>query len=823
MTGETTELSVPADYGFTGDSTYLLRFAGGSPVGAAVQYDAGPHTVVLGDPTIRLTNRPNQGISYDSTVGQQFFSDPKGAGIKSLTHFDFNRDGREDVAALTNDGRVRLFLAEASGGTYRDRGDLAYLADPPISMVAMDFSHDGYDDLIVGTEGGRLVILNNDAEVITRFDHPLNVGKQLYQLLSEDMDRDGFNDLITVDSLGDVRIFYNQSEPGRLFGPQEQIPVDGQLIGEYGLHLRVGENMGNEVRIRFSGLPEPTSRTASAPTVRAPSPQQQTYLSNYLNDPSGATVSRSDAENFLADQEARVADARQTNTLADALLLPWQEQDASDTYFAPSADYTRLLSIQKTVEPVSRPTATNVDRGEVLRYRLAVTARDTVRNLVLADALPDLLALNPDSPVCESGACGAMKTTARDVYLFFSNVSLEAGQSMVVSYEATVQTTPIPKVVLQRYDGTTALQNNRIAPVDDAIDLLISPPYNASGDLVLHYSVEPRRYEVASTVSAVAPEWEDGEKALNDCQDALNALTQSADPARELARVNALCGSDEAMESIRNGFDPTSGQTPPTPEECGLNPDRCSQSIMEDIAGVISGLSCSGGGCFPVPYNTAFLVPSPPTPIPLPVFAAPVVYNPLIPVWPPTPPLPAEGSGSVIRFYASPTLTGGVGLALCWGPYTGSVPVPPPIFPVPYPPPIGNCLTYAIPISNAPQCRLAKDAITKAMELANSVVSDVQSGITALNSSGVPASVRTSDQQGTGGLEVSLAVNLGGSQTFTPPLKGVSNVHVGAFDSIGGVISSWVDRQLLEITNKLLDFPSIRVQLPDLSNAVGDD
>ena len=51
---------------------------------------------------------------------------------------------------------------------------------------------------------------------------------------------------------------------------------------------------------------------------------------------------------------------------------------------------------------------------------------------------------------------------------------------------------------------------------------------------------------------------------------------------------------------------------------------------------------------------------------------------------------------SVFRFYLSPTLTVGLGMAICWGQFPMAPTVPPPVWPIPYPPPIGNCMVTAV-------------------------------------------------------------------------------------------------------------------------------
>src|SRR5690606_25122120 len=50
-----------------------------------------------------------------------------------------------------------------------------------------------------------------------------------------------------------------------------------------------------------------------------------------------------------------------------------------------------------------------------------------------------------------------------------------------------------------------------------------------------------------------------------------------------------------------------------------------------------------------------------------------------------------------------------------------------------------------------------------------------------------------------------------------------SNIHLPSFDSITGVLSGWVDRQSLEISNKLLTLPSVTLHLPEVKGLVARD
>ena len=1005
--GPDEDSKLPEYFGFQGDNKYLLRFAGGSPVGEAVMINLPVNGILLGDPTVKLKNSIASSLNYDNTIGRQIYQDAEGSDVVSITNFDFNSDKIQDVAVVMKDGRIRVMEGGPTDPPYRDRGNIAYLADGVLAINSFDFMNDGYEDLVVSTQEGRLAVLNNDHEVITRTNQKLKVGKKIYQIFKQDMDADGYPDLVTIDSRGDIRIFYNQT-PTLLaqgkkppFKASEQIPENGTLVANYGYSLTPGQNLKKSLKIRFPGMaepktvssiptpspalspsptPDPTSTSSFGLTkIKPPAEVDMTALSNFKEKgPPPNTPSEADAKAYVAAQEAAQVQAQQNGTTPDAGTLPWPEGDAKETYFAPITDYESgkvpVLTATKTVENRDRANAKDVDLEEALKFTLVLKSSQDLSGTVLSDKVPDYLALDTKSVKCVLGDCQDMVSTPKDTYLFFSNLNLKSGQPITITYEAAVKFTPKPAVALKRikdptlleYSGpasvsigkavanlnkpvpiyipnpvppytpfkvpagalrlkytitlqtsqslsgivlsdavpsgvtpqwntlkcagggcfgmslqekgitqnfrnlnpvpgipTTityeALVNNDsdatryyanpvefdsqkdlkvlfLAPIDGVTDLMISPPGNTTGQLIEHYSVGPRTYRMAATVKEKTDAemvYEQHQKTLNKFNDIKEDDPDAYDKTKAIMDELGVTKIQDSMGQCKLN---TSGRpATPSPEACAADPGTCAKDSMADAAQTVSDLSCMGGGCFPMPFNMAFLAPGA---IP---FAMPIISFPATMIIPPIGPTPFPSffslaptplgattvSGtynSMLRFYMMPTLTGGIDLALCWLTYMGSAPVPPAMMPIPYPPPIGNCMAIALPMGALPPCKLLEKAMNKLMESANSVVSDANSGIAAINNgSGIPTDM-SSDQGGDGsGMEVSLGVSLGGKQSFNPPSQGAKNTHVGSFDSIGGVIASWLDRQLLEILNKLLTMPTIRVVIPDFSMLFFDD
>lgn len=857
------EKKLPENFGFESDHKYIHLFGGGSPAGEAVMWNLPINAVLLGDPSIRLSNSSASSLNYDNTVGRKIFQDSDEADIVALTNFDFNNDNIEDIAAVLKDGRIRLLEGGNTDPTYRDRGDLAFLGDGALSITAFDFNNDGYDDLLVATDEGRLAILHNDGEVITRTNQTLKIGKKLYQITKADMDADGFPDLVTLDSRGDVRIFYNENN---------KISENGALIGNYGFTLKPGVNLKSDLSIRFPGLTDPnavatvasvTGAVSTSPATPAPAqsadnafgltlpeaPQADTAaLSNFASQSASKTVSEADAKAFVdagrqAAQESATADS-------SSAKLPWKEGDETETYFANLEDYEVnsaafhsgvYFNAEKTVANKERPQAKDLDLGENLQYTITLTSSKAISDFVLSDIVPDSLSLDEKTVTCTGTGCDGMKAEKNGIYLFVGGLNLQAGKSLTITYDVAVTHTPKAAVMVKKLDANTKLDAN--IPFDGFRDILISPPYNNTGQLIAHYSVAPRSYKVTATKPDEDPGVSNAIDEHLSCVDELQKLsTLKVDENTKInpsfmTDVMKKCGLDKVQSDLKEcKVDPSGAPTTPTPQQCAADPAACASSSLKDLASSISNFSCMGGGCFPMPFNMAFMAPKT-IPFAMPLIAFPATL--ITPIGPlpvpsffgvaPTPLGAAEIPGpimSLMRLYTIPTLTGGLSIAFCWGPFPPGSPVPPPIAPIPYPPPIGNCMTFALPMSEAPQCKAIEKGITALLEAANSVVSDINSGITAVNNSGIPVELQTNDHPkgaGAGGLEVGLAVNLGKSMKFEPPAKSFSNTHLSSYDSIGGKIGGWLDRQMLEIFNKLLTLPQLRVILPDIPSLFASD
>ena len=204
-------------------------------------------------------------------------------------------------------------------------------------------------------------------------------------------------------------------------------------------------------------------------------------------------------------------------------------------------------------------------------------------------------------------------------------------------------------------------------------------------------------------------------------------------------------------------------------------------NIANGIENALAALRCGGAGCLPIPYNYAFLVPNLATPgisafawgIPSPI--------PVAAGWPSQ----APSSG---RFYISPTLDMGLAIALCVGPGPGHA---------------SPCWAFAIPLGALGVCPDFMGAISDAIATAKSAVNSVTGGTVALASDGSGASDSMTDA--TAFFEPDSPIQAGTK----------TNIRIPGFPA---VITNWLDMQITEIFNKLLDLPDLYFIYPDFSS-----
>lgn len=202
---------------------------------------------------------------------------------------------------------------------------------------------------------------------------------------------------------------------------------------------------------------------------------------------------------------------------------------------------------------------------------------------------------------------------------------------------------------------------------------------------------------------------------------------------------------------------------------------------------------CSGQGCLPIPYNYAFLVPnSPSAGITVPGIAAIAFGTPYPPYFSPIYP---SNLPSSFRIYVSPTLTMGLGVAICAGPPTT---------------PAGGvapCFAVAIPTKFISKCPGFLCPINDAIKNSKSNSFDPSTGMSTVVSNGAASTDPN-------------AISSNGNSSSGPVSESHDiNIKIPGFPS---AITNWLDKETDEIFTKLLDLPDFYFIYPDIKNFISD-
>ena len=186
-----------------------------------------------------------------------------GEKIRGITSGNFNDDNRIDFAAGTESGKIVVFRNINTTYSYYDiRKNISFekeiiddIGQPAFAMTSGDFYGDSFNDIIVGTESGDVLLYNNTNAV---FDKTIlfNAGEKAYGITSGDFDNDGDLDIIVGNLPGHVSLYLNNDMDfvfDRFMTTREE-PF-GMTTGDYNLDGRldliVGDRLGQIERVVY--------------------------------------------------------------------------------------------------------------------------------------------------------------------------------------------------------------------------------------------------------------------------------------------------------------------------------------------------------------------------------------------------------------------------------------------------------------------------------------------------------------------------------------------------------------------------------------------
>ncbi|PKL36620.1 hypothetical protein CVV38_01820 [Candidatus Peregrinibacteria bacterium HGW-Peregrinibacteria-1] len=733
--------------GFQGDNKHMLLFAAGNTVGESNQFYASEVGIVYGDPNIRLKVEEDTDLHGDlSGIGRDVGKLVATGNSKPLELLEFNYNGDDLMDALVIYENGNIGLLENKGGNrgFKDRGNILRAVGGIRSAVTGDFNGNGFDDLLVSTEeectvGDKcLSLFENSNGVFVRSNFEPAVSGKVTELKVADLNNDQCQDLVVADEAANVRIFYNQKSGNRCLGLSEN----------HGGSFNFGYQIDNQVEAK-------SSLFVFYPGVSVPE---------------GATS-------------------------LEIGILNNQGIRNNESFVNLPADGRLGLNSKKSVNDVN---GGSVAVGDTIRYLITLAnSGPAINNMVLSDLIPASMEIKPDSLKCLDVGCNDDLTfEATGLGLrsaVITNISVPSGGKRTISFDMVVRSIPAVSFDL----GRDFVKNNgsRVGANDFYLDIRVRPSLNPTGALYYLMSdaglnergeVLYQLQEVAKESVLLADSELDEYQSIQDSYE--NDLNGDSGLSPDvISDLQAVTGGlyDNMFEDLDNDGCPDSWSNGPVG-----NSESFAAGLANDVEGMAASFRCSGGGCSPLPFNKAFFVPDGETPG-VAVFAlgTPTLlgFSFFYP----------SNQVSSVRFYVSPTLSMGLGTAICTG----------------APTPVGGvCYAFAIPPSVFGECPNFLEDISGEIANATNVNADPDSGLTTI----------VSDGNGGSGSVDNTVINGGG--TFSDPAVPVSgggsvNVKVPGFPSF---LVDWYDAQTEEIFNKLLDLPDFYFIYPDFGGVIDD-
>lgn len=724
-----------AGIGFEGDNKFMLLLSDGSTVGEANQFYASDIGIVLGDPTIRLTDyNPQEVSSSGFTHGVGTLVLAGGETIQDITTFDYNSDGLDDVLVAFEDGEVQILENKNAYPRFENRGLLMNLTNGIIDMDEADFNQDDQIDLVVATSEacleGEICIYqytNYDANFV-RENLELEIdGSQIKQIEAVDMNYDKYPDLIISDINGSIYVFYNDNGT---------IQTEGDLVGSVGIQVDDERNLIEEVSVYYDGMPEEDPQDFG----------DDGYYKEFPIPAEGGEGGYPDFESKFSEAMSSFSSSgfdsdliSQLTSLQSGEGITYEKDEpvATDSVYFLYADLDENLST--STKYGYDLNGGNLEDGDTIEYEIVLNnaSADVLTNLSITDVVSGMIEIDYDSIDCGDAECAGFEVvkTGQSVRPFvISGLNMGQGDSATVSYQGTISGMNMPAVKLIIGDELDTRY-----PDDYLPDIGATPKDNPSGQMLFFYSngtyeengltkTNYTKYttpaeEPAKPTNQIEALKEAGVDFETDTDgDGLPDFLEQDDPEEPPSFAEDFTAdamSNLWSEPIDYVLVPDDMMTAMTDvSEWMANTEDTLSNIADATEQILSQLLC-GGGCIASPVNYAFLVPGPINvmgipvsmfdPLHIPVFGAPAVGVP--PIWPPMP----FQSTTAFRIYMSITLTLGTTLSFCLGPYMG-----------------GLCWSIALPIFKAMGvCDAVNGALSDAMSKVNSFI---QTGLNKVSS-----------------------------------------------------------------------------------------
>lgn len=820
--------------GLTSDNKNLLLFAAGNSVGESNIPYASEVGVVLGDPSVRVDNAVGDLVGttgFTKDVGRLIYSDL--ATIKNIAPFDYNGDSYDDLLLVFDDGRIKLLENEVSNQRYVDRGMLLNIVNGILSIAKIDVNNDGFDDLLIGTkesciQGEQcLYLYKNNNGNFERQKLNITIKDKIYQIGSQDLNNDNFPDLVLSDSSGYVYVFWND---------EGQFNPNAYKLDGFGLNINNNDLIG-DILVHYDGMPQKTAdnsqkfvqivvqpdeaSTDSMPdTSQEPVKAKDFLLTEYdsnlkastksVSDVNGPPLRLSDVVKYVITlknsgdasiNDLVISDITPSAQEIDESSLKCIDVDCSDKLTWRAADSPwRSMAIKGVSVPAHGIRTITYEASITSTPKVGFSIGDFGEETGVKDDYPDILVrpeANPDNIVSYFYSTGLDK----EDHVVYKKLT----ESPEDDSKTDLPISGIDKVASsQAYTGISAeeiaSQKENAGPdddplkVDDSGNVVSNTDNTADADKYANDPENDKNFEpslpapTASSVQNLLDEYmKDGD---------FDMIPDSWDDVRNAAAANYFGKNEEGEDNQGDGIQSASGSGPSAGDvvsDLFEGTNKLGDNVSKFVDSAVNNLRCSGAGCLPIPYNNAFLVPSKENPAGGTAVFALINSLPFFSFF-----YPSSGSSS-FRFYLSPTITLGLGTSICLGPSGGIAP----------------CFVASIPTGKVTGgiCDKMMSKLTSMISKAASYATSATSKSAAVLSGGLLSNGQKSDLDKQKNKQGDASHNGSyGSDNNQLTFQDSVNVRIPGFPAF---FTNWIDAQMEEIYNKLLDLPNFYIILPN--------
>lgn len=199
--------------GWKEDNKILLSFSAWKSIWEATKDFMTFSLINVWDPVASLKPIPkklpwtDKTRKYDATIWYLISKDDDNIWYNI---FDYNNDLNEDVLVLKRGWYVELLEWTSVFGDFINRWNILYLADLSTKspIISWDFSGDGYWDIVLLNKDRKLIFISNDNKNFKRINTNISFDWMVNQVIGFDMDKDWKKDLVILDDMWDLYIFY---------------------------------------------------------------------------------------------------------------------------------------------------------------------------------------------------------------------------------------------------------------------------------------------------------------------------------------------------------------------------------------------------------------------------------------------------------------------------------------------------------------------------------------------------------------------------------------------------------------------------------------